>query len=173
MIVSIVILILIITGCINNENNSTKIEEESKETIPNWYNNNPQVFIGTVPADDNLFHIEIKGIISKYSVENGYYEVFSENGNLIFEQIKYGDSYYNPDFAFTSEQYTNLSEKYGILKLLTFEEFDSDGDEILDIVAIKYEGTEGVLEFKMDTLKNGRGNNLDVGPSAYFSKYFI
>ena len=52
------------------------------------------------------------------------------------------------------EQARALEEQYGYPESVVMEQADTDGDGALDKVAVRYEGSKGVLEFEMDVIEN-------------------
>ena len=127
--------------------------------------------IAYVPIDssENLFGIDIYDGYKFTNDVNGNYNYFDSDKNLIFQHQE------RPDFDLYSElqpeQARALVDQYGSMKSVVMEQADTDGDGALDTVAVRYVGSEGVLEFETDIMKNANGRILNVGPGSYISAH--
>ena len=136
-----------------------------------------------IPPEGNLFNMEIKGIIQfprsnsgqiekeeltnfnllKYS---GYYTVWPEIRTQV--GTRYGKPVYDNDEKnlehseylhfdlykeLQPEQARALEDQYGYPESVVMEQADTDGDGALDKVAVRYEGSKGVLEFETEFIK--------------------
>ena len=104
--------------------------------------------IAYVPIDssENLFGIDIDDGYKFTNDVNGNYNYFDSDKNLIFQHQEH------PNFDLYSElqpeQARALEDQYGYPEAVVMEQVDTDGDGALDTVAVRYEGSKGVLEFK-------------------------
>ena len=133
-----------------------------------WYDGRPHYIPTVIKADENLFGIEIEGI--KYDKNDVIgYQMFDENENIIFKH----SNCLNFDLysELQLEQARALEAEYGSMVSITMEQVDTDGNGKLDRVAVRYEGSKGVLEFETDIMKNANGRILNVGPGSYISAH--
>ena len=130
-----------------------------------WYDDKPYFNLGVIEANENLFGEDIEGIINEEARKLGRYDVFNENEQIIFQHLEY------PNFDLYRElqpgQARTLKEQYGSMVSLTMEQVDTDGDGALDKVAVRYEGSKGVLEFETSFWTSG------TGVDSYLRRYLI
>jgi len=156
-----------------------------------------------IAPEGNLFNMEIKGIIQfsrsnsgqidkeklanlnllEYSghctvwpeirtqVGTSYGKPVYDNEEKILEHSEYLSFDAYDDWQ--PEQARELEARYGSSKSVVMERVDTDGDSKLDKVAVKYVGSKGTLEFKMDIMKNANGRIVNVGPGSYIWAYMF
>ena len=163
--ISIAMLVLISgAGCIDNEVSgapvntpapvsteivtATAIPEPTEVPVSNWWDTKPDYTPAKIPANENLFGVEIEGI--KYDKSASVYSMFDENQNQIFTRFSYTPSNLDLALRLQPEQYSALIDQYGYMESVTMEQIDDDRDGKFDRVAVKYVGDEGVLEFETE-----------------------
>lgn len=106
-----------------------------------------------IDRNDNLFGIEIEGSTVERDF-SGWESVYDDNENRIFQRETYTSRNFDLYSELQPEQARALEEQYGYPESVVMEQADTDGDGALDKVAVRYEGSKGVLEFE-DEYKQG------------------
>jgi RNAse (barnase) inhibitor barstar len=157
----ILIFILIFSGCTNSSEQS--IPEHTQEQTPvttqtlikpvetPWWDDKTNYHYGVIEPENNLFEVKISGVIVDEDFTNNY-KVYNELQREIFIHQEYG-----PDDLDTIE--VLLIEQYGSPVIITFEKFDSNNDNRLDVVAVKYEGENESWTEEFNYLKSANINN--------------
>ena len=120
---------------------------EPTETIDHPYDiSEPHITFGTFESE--LFDGEVEGYKFQSGDSKGY-NIFSADKERIFEYSEL-DHRYDQQLVMNlqPEQYSELMDKYGVIDNLVMETDYEKG-----LVAIRYEGSEGVLEFETEFIK--------------------
>ena len=129
--------------------------------------NDPNIAYVSIDSSENLFGIDIDEGYKFTNNVNGNYNYFDSDKNLIFQHAEY------PNFDLYSElqpeQARALEDQYGYPESIVMEQADTDGDGALDKVAVRYEGSKGVLEFERPH-KDGMSVGNHIGWHLYENK---
>ena len=124
-----------------------------------WYVERTGFEDAQVGTYSTLFGKDITGV-KNYVIGGGTYSMYDmETSIRIFTHQEFTPSNLRLDLELSSDQYRTLIDQYGSMISVTMETIDLDQDGAMDKVAVKYVGTESVLEFEMDyregaTIKN-------------------
>lgn len=141
-------------------------EPTATEKINHPYDiNDPNIAYITIDSSENLFGIDIDDGYKFTNNVNGNYDYFNSDKNMIFQHTEH--PHFDLYRELQPEQARALEDQYGYPESVVMEQADTDGDGALDKVAVRYEGSKGVLEFEMDIMKNANGRIVNVGPGSY------
>lgn len=117
-----------------------------------WYAHMRNAEVGTYSTMFGEDIYAVKG--SAYGVGN--YNLFDTQteGLHILRHQEFTPSNLRLDLELSPDQYRTLIDQYGSMISVTMETIDLDQDGAMDKVAVKYVGTDGVLEFT-DNYKQG------------------
>ena len=119
-----------------------------------------------------MFDIDVHGIKSSHDDWFSVFNIYSRE--QIFHRSVYTPG--NPtNFKLYNElppdQYKALVSEYGSMRHLTMETIDLDQDGAMDKVAVKYVGSDGVLEFETNPMRRADGSLANVGVQSYLGEY--
>ncbi len=100
-------------------------------------------------ANENLFGIKIEGSMVDDD-KSGWETIRDDDKNIIFNRETYTPRNFDLYRELQPEQARALEEQYGYPESVVMEQADTDGDGALDKVAVRYEGSKGVLEFETE-----------------------
>ena len=128
----------------------------SEPTETHWWDGRSNYVYGIHNTD---LHGTVEGAKNIESISDGFYTISDDSKNIILSHQEWNPSQLRLDLELSSDQYRTLIDQYGSMISVTMETIDLDQDGAMDKVAVKYVGTESVLEFEMDyregaTIKN-------------------
>lgn len=163
---AILILALLSAGCTDTGGGSVdgptphKTAEPTEYPTPtdtpiesqHLYDINPGYLKIVLEANENLFDMKIEGSTVERDF-SGWESVYDDNENIIFQRETYTPRNFDLYSELQPEQARALEEQYGYPESVVMEQADTDGDGALDKVAVRYEGSKGVLEFETEYIK--------------------
>ncbi len=116
------------------------------------YDINPGYLKIVLEANENLFDMKIEGSTVERDF-SGWESVYDDNENIIFQRETYTPRNFDLYRELQPEQARALEDEYGYPESVVMEQADTYGDGALDKVAVRYEGSKGVLEFETEYIE--------------------
>ncbi len=141
-------------------------EPEPVET--HWYDGRSNYVYGVHDTD---LYGTVEGAKNIESISDGFYTISYDSKNLILIHQDYTPSNIALHNELSPDQYKALVSEYGSMRHLTMETIDLDQDGAMDKVAVKYVGSDGVLEFETNPMRRADGSLANVGVQSYLGEY--
>jgi len=146
------------------EETATVVENTPEPVETPWYEITEGFENVEVGTYSTMFGLNIDSV--KYPSVNGGYSLYNKNEFLLLLHHSEFDASYPLHNELSSDQYRTLTSEYGSMISVTMETIDLDQDGAMDKVAVKYVGSESVLEFERDH-KDGMSVSNHIGWYIY------